>query len=478
MRTMKKQAELIGTIESLLQSVDVPEKRAESNTEAGGYQGASTHPVTKVDDRTDDAVEGARSKENTEDVKDEPNRGKTVDETKPGPGAGQDSVQTNIGITSKATGEDSGAETDSTKPGKEDGGTFQGSSTHPARTDNDQIDGHKWSADIRSLRQLCKQAEDIGNDLCATIAAQADTTIKKRAEQMTTISLNSAGDSTASGQKDPKAGGITGPDGAPITNDKVDSKVNAKKSADQAAQAGYDLAGVFADFDIGTEDKQAADAMVIDTIGNIILTAHRRAEKCAAFYQAHFDPRNQKVAEGEEPPMDAAPSDGGEAPAEGGGGPDEAALLELLQGGEGMGGEEALGGMAGGGEGGGDPAAGGEGGGEGDLAALEQVLQELGITPEELEQMIMEQQAGGGGGDPMAGGGDPMAAAGGAGGAGGGDPMAAMAGGAGGAGGMGGGAPVAKAAAARRPIQKKAVDRRKVAAMHSVVREIVARSQS
>ena len=86
--SMTKKANVIGAIEQLLQSVDAEsEKSAEANTEAGGFQGGTTHPVKDVEDRTDDAEEGARSAENTDDVKTEPNRGQSVDETAPGPWA-------------------------------------------------------------------------------------------------------------------------------------------------------------------------------------------------------------------------------------------------------------------------------------------------------------------------------------------------------------------------------------------------------
>src|SRR5687768_7765790 len=110
--SMNKKANLVGTIESLLKAVGAEStKTAEAYTEAGSYQGGTTHPVKEVDDRCEAASEGARSAENVDDVKNEPNRGAVVDNASEGPGEGQDSVQMNIGITSKATGEDSSAET-------------------------------------------------------------------------------------------------------------------------------------------------------------------------------------------------------------------------------------------------------------------------------------------------------------------------------------------------------------------------------
>jgi hypothetical protein len=128
---MHKKATLIGTIDELLKQVGSNEKsaskKAEANTEAGGYMGETTHPTKSVDDSTDAASEGARSSENTEDAKSEPNRGQPVDSVPESRSVDQNSVQMDIGITSKATGEDSAAETDSAKAGKDDPG-----STHPA----------------------------------------------------------------------------------------------------------------------------------------------------------------------------------------------------------------------------------------------------------------------------------------------------------------------------------------------------------
>jgi hypothetical protein len=510
--SMHKRAEIIGTIESLLKEVggstkSAAAKKSEAYTEAGGLQGATTHPVKDVDDRCEAASEGARSAENVDDVKNEPNRGAVVDKAQEGPGAGQDSVQTNVGITSKATGEDSSSETDSAKDGKQDGNT-----SHPARADNDELDGHKYAS---ALNELIKKAEKLGENLCAWIAT--NTEVKKSEE-------------SAAGSTNSQAGGVGVADGPITTEGKVEAKSDgggntAAKStiSEKVGQAGYDLAGIFANTEIPLEDKVATDKMVVDDLSFVIETALRRAEKCAQFYAAHFDPRNQKRAEGEEEGKSegsegsdgsegdpsAAGGDplagggGGDAGAGGGGGPspeEEALLMQLLQGGEGMGAEGAMGEMGGGGGEGGDPLAGGGAGAGGDPMAA---MGGGGAPP------------GGGGGDPMAamggaGGGDPMAAMGGGGAGappGGGDPMAAMGGG-GGAGGAGGIDPAMlqqilaelgidpsqlqqkisasrkqaaqkKAAAKKTKWQPKtAADREKYARMKQVITEITGRSRA
>jgi hypothetical protein len=343
-------------------------------------------------------------------------------------------------MTSKATGEDPSAETDSAKGGKDDPG-----SSHPARTDNDSLDGHKYASNLEALNALCKKAEALGEQICAYIATNANPT--KRAE------------GSAAGSTNCQAGGIGVKDGPVTTEGKVEAKRDGAPTVtgncgDKAAQAGYDLAGIFANLDVATQDKQAADRMVVDGLQQVIATAIRRAEKCAEFYAAHFDPRNQKLAEGEDSgksdeseraksdESDSGGSSGAAPDASGGGaGPtpeEEALLMKLLSGGQGMGGDDALAGMAGGdgdaddlggmggdpsgggmppggdpmgggmppgGDpsmgggmppgGGGDPMGGAGGGmppggagGEVDPAMLQQILAELGVSPEQVQGKV------------------------------------------------------------------------------------------
>jgi hypothetical protein len=353
MTKMQKQAHLLGSIEDLLKQAAVEdEKTAEANTEPGSQGGSTTHPVKDVDDGTETAQEGARSSENESDVKEDQGPA-GVDNTAEGPGAGQDSVQMDVGITTKATGEDSATENDF-KPGKDDPG-----SSHPARTDNDSLDGLKYSADFSAVQDLCKQAEAAGVAYISSVTWDSQDQAKR-------------------------AAAVTGNEAAPV--------VESKEASEEAAQAGYDLANVFANIDLPVEDKQAADQMVVDTLSNVVGLASNRAEKTAAFLQSHFDNlQKQSEGEGEEsppflegeggeegppPPQEEGgdpsmmmPEEGGEA-----GGSEEEQLLQLLAGGNEMGGDEALGSMVGeemGGElpeGGGDPMAGG--GGEESLAAL------------------------------------------------------------------------------------------------------------
>jgi len=305
----------MGAVEELLAQVGA-EKSAAANTEAGGYQGSTTHPVKDVDDRTDDAQTGARSSENAADVKED--QGKPgVDAAAAGTPGGQDSVQLNVGITSKATGEDPGVE-DAYKGEKDDDGR-DGSSTHPARTDNSALDGHKYASALLDIEQLLKQAEQAGKDFLAAVAVEAEGETRKHAEQVLSASAKPSGNGES-------------------------------RAAD--ARSAYDLAGVFMGMGVPEEDQKAASVAVVDLLSEVIRTADVRAEKTAAFYRkwAEKQAAAAKKADhdeetGEEEEGDAAAA--GDPAASGG--EEEDAILQMLAGGGDMGAEEAAGGMAGGG---------------------------------------------------------------------------------------------------------------------------------
>lgn len=399
------QSGLINQIQNLLQVVG-SQKSAEANTEAGGYQGGTTHPVKNVDDGTQEAAEGSRSSENESDVKED--QGKPgVDSTSPGAGSGQDAQQSDVGMTSKATGEDPSAETESAKGGKEDGGTYFGSSTHPARTDNDSLDGGKYASDTEHFAALCKQAQDLGNSLIAAIAASTHTT-NKAAE-------SGAGD---------KVG---------LKNEKASAPANDKAAADAGKQAA-DLAAAQA---LDAERQQLIASRVYDTIKFAEERAIKLHHAMSAYEKqsremAQSRARGKRAEEQGDGDNDSDDEDGGagakgdegkshDAPpahhGEHGGGGDDAALMSLLQGGDQMDAGGALQGMSGGMDAGAGGASGGHGvpgaggpvegdmghgsgeiGGD-DLAMLSHLLDSLGIKPEQLVQLLTS-GAGGAGAAP------------------------------------------------------------------------------
>lgn len=346
------------SIDRFLQEVAATEKRAaEAHTEPGSVGGPTTHPVKNVDDSTEEATEGARSAENTADVK--ADQGKpSVDSTPEGvadkkavdgkseggsinpPGtASQDQLQ--IGTKKEPTGEDPAVETSSAKAEKEDAaGGRLGNTSHPARTNNSELDGYKYAE--MPIEQLAKVAADMGNNLLASLA-----NLQKQAELVGNqhkLDVNGNGKLEGSDFKALRNGDKKDED-----HEEDDDE---KEAADLAGQAGWELAGLLS----GNFDKKAADSLVQHTLEEIIKTASEDADKVAEFL-INYQDELAKKAEGEMPA-----------------GVDPAAMM----GGAPMGGDEAA--MADAMGGGAPPAEGGD-----DVAQLAAVLEQLGISPEELE---------------------------------------------------------------------------------------------
>ena len=418
MTTATKQASVVQTVESFLRQVDAQTKTAATpRSEPGDYEGATSHPVKNVDDRLEAAPEGFRSSENTKDVK-EQEGAIGVDSASESINKGQDEQNINIGTHQSATGEDSKVETGSAKPGKEDGGTRNGKTSHPARTDNDSLDGSKYSA-ARNVLDLVKKAHEPGQTLIARIAAEAHGAIQQKAATVA------------------QAQGV-----------KPEAIEAAKTAATQAQQAGTELANMAV-----FQDKQAQDATVVEKLAFTIQDGRRMAEKVAEYVTAlaqgvkqaeepedTSDKPKDKGDDSSDPSEGSSPDDAAGAMGPGGGGGDDDALIQaLLGGGDGgqgggadaaamgggasdagpMGGGDQGGmpGMAGGAPGGdagggmpgapmgdmggapgagGPPGAGGGMGGDIDpqqLQMLAQALQEAGITPEQLEQAVAAKAA-------------------------------------------------------------------------------------
>ena len=369
----------MATIDQFLQKVGSVKMAEDPLSEPGSIGGETSHPVKNVDDRLQTAQEGSRSSENSEDVKEDQgapsventpeakaasarlnaNRRAKGQQKRAEGGAGMragsaaDDAEESV-LNVQPTGEDPANETDSAKGGKEDPG-----SSHPARTDNDSLDGHKYAFDNNTpLEKMASMFKDLGESLCAQIAWMSNN------PQTQQQAMKQAG-AQAQGYDDSYL----------------------------AAQAGWELAGLIN----GTLDKAAADRMVEGAIEDIIKTASDDADRTAAYFD-HYFPQLFKQAEGEGGglPLEAdGPPPGGE----GGGGPSEEELMAMLGGG-----------APAGGEGGGPPGAGGPPGSGGEApeeeaAQLAQVLEQLGVTPEELEAAMAEEAADGGpppGGDQMA----------------------------------------------------------------------------
>jgi hypothetical protein len=358
------------SIDRFLREVAATEKRAaEAHTEPGSVGGPTTHPVKNVDDSTEEATEGSRSAENTADVK--ADQGKpSVDSTPEGvadkkavdgksesgsinpPGtASQDQLQ--IGTKKEPTGEDPSVETSSAKAEKEDAaGGRLGNTTHPARTNNSELDGYKYAE--MPVEQLAKVAADMGNRLLAELA-----NLQKQAELVGgqhKLDVNNNGKIDGSDLSSLRNGGKK-------EEAEEDDDDDEKEAADLAGQAGWELAGLLS----GNFDKKAADSLVQHTLEEIIKTASEDADKVAEFLISYQDELSKK-AEGEMPAgVDPAAMMAG--PPMGGG--EDAAMADAMAGGA-------------------PPA--GEGGD--DIAQLAAVLEQLGISPEELEAAMAGGNAG------------------------------------------------------------------------------------
>jgi hypothetical protein len=377
----------LGTINEFLEKVGEEEKAAlgsdgpTATSEPGSQGGETEHPVKNVDDRLEQPADtGDRFAENSSDAKsDDTGQGApSVDNTSEAKAkvagakqAGNDEGaaaddQLQIGTNVQATGDDPSNETSSTKNTKEDDG-YEGSSSHPARTDNDEIDGHKYARDLSgmSLEKLAGLMQDAGNDLCATIAVGAD---GQQKQAMKTVESEQGSTHKV----------CPGCGGAPCRcGDK-----EAAARAELAQQAGWDLAGLLT----GDMDKQAADRMVHETISGIIKQASDDADNVIE-YLTHY--AQTKRAMEDDAMAGAAEAEEESGPMGGEGPPPEAG---------GEGGEDAMAAALGGGAP--PPDAGGAPGGE-DPEALLQLLAQLGIPPEQLIQLL-QQEGGAEGG--MAGG--------------------------------------------------------------------------
>jgi len=385
----------IATIDQFVKSVGqiktASEKAADGTTplsEPGSIGGETSHPVKRVDDRLDKAKTGKRSEENSKDVKADQGpasvEGRPEASTKSAsifgalssfaksaeggavsqPGSAEDD---HISTTTKVapTGEDPAHETNSAKAGKEDkeqGG--MGGTSHPANTENDSLDGHKYAND--NLEKLASDMRNMGNTLLAQIHDIY----------------------TSQGLRAPAAATKQASYGQ---QNQIDPQL--------AYYAGNELAGLISGKGL---NKQAVDTMVHSALTEVIKTA---ADDADAFIQ-YATAFTKRALEEAEPPMGGGmppggdPSMGGGMPPGGGGG-----MPPVGDGGGAEGGDDhaMLAALGGGADAGGGDMGGAEGGQDAEVMQLASALEEMGVTPEELEAAMQEHAAGGGAGGGDAG---------------------------------------------------------------------------
>ena len=340
----------------------------------GGYQGASSHPTTSADNGVQNAATGARASEYESDIKQQQGA-LSVDNTPEMSQEGrQDDVQTNIGVSAKATGEDPSNEKDF-KGDKDDPGT-----SSPVKAN----DGEKYSA--VTFKEARERAGTLGNDILANLinfgtsklnnekAAEMPAFLKEKKEEHAADKSAPKGELKGDQHKldTDHDGKIEGSDLAALRN-------GDKKEA--AFKAGYELAA-----HLGL-DKEAAEASVRDVCANTVREADEMADLFIGFLTskaAAADPTDE-AAEGEDhsSPADAA-SGASDAPAA------DAAPAGL----EAMMGAEA----------GPMPEAAGEPSEDEAVQELAMALEELGIPPEALLQALSGAGGGEMGGAEMGGG--------------------------------------------------------------------------
>lgn len=260
-------AQYFEQLNEFMQEVAAEKTAAHANTEAGGHAGQSSHPSTGVDDHTADASEGARSAENSADVKGDID-GKSPDDISEGDaGPAQDKRQLNMGTQQSATGEDPSVENDF-KGDKDDPGT-----SHPA----DTSDGEKFG----SLERACTHASfgqaktaalELGNDILADFAngfGFGEVQYQKKAN--------------APLAQQPHA--VRQPAAPPVVK-----QAAVAPAVQQAADAGYQLASVLgmeklseeqrAELTINETIKEAS--LDADLVGSYLCTLAHEAEKSAS----------------------------------------------------------------------------------------------------------------------------------------------------------------------------------------------------
>jgi hypothetical protein len=327
----------------------------------GGYQGASSHPTTSADNGVQNASTGARASEYEADVKKQQGA-LAVDNTPEMSQEGrQDEVQTNIGVSAKATGEDPSNEKDF-KGDKDDPGT-----SSPVKAN----DGEKYSS--VTFKEARDRAGTLGNDILANLinfgaskltnekAAEMPAFLKKKTEEKSEEKSESTGELKGDQHKldTDNDGKIEGSDLAALRSDKA-----------AAFKAGYELAA-----HLGM-DKAAAEASVREVCANTIREADEMADLFIGFVNskaAAADP-TEEAAEGEDhsAPEDAA-SGMSDAPADDAAAGGAPAGLEAMMGAEGGPAPEA---------------AGGEPSEDEAVQELAMALEELGIPPEALLQAL------------------------------------------------------------------------------------------
>lgn len=152
---------LFASLRNLTEAVGHYKSAAGNPPDPGSIGGATSHPVANLDNGCSPVTTGSRASEYESDIKKDQGAPGVDSVAELSVGNEQDSVQMNIGMTSKATGEDPAVE-DAYKGGKDDPG-----SESAARTDNSSLDGKKYAK--HTFADMRKAASDVSNLVMADI---------------------------------------------------------------------------------------------------------------------------------------------------------------------------------------------------------------------------------------------------------------------------------------------------------------------
>ena len=324
-------------------------KRAEANTETTAQGGPTTHPSKNQDDNTVPATEGKRSQENTGDVKDKVPAGGVDSSSDKGPD--QADQQHNIGITSAATGEDPANE-DNYKEKKDDPGT-----THAAKAG----EGEKYSS--LSFGELRKLASSKGNDILSEIIKAAEEMKAEEKHEETETPDEEKVEEEAKAKA--KAEGV------------LDAKGQFTSKEKEAAAAGA-AAATLSEADQAAIIKNA-HAAIVGSIESTITDGLEKAAMVGAYLQSFYKAAAEGEAAGgaseagESPEHESAETPAEEASEEGGMEVDPAMLAQ-------MSGQEAA-------------PMGAEPSTDDAVQELLMALQEQGVDPDQLLQMVQGGEA-------------------------------------------------------------------------------------
>ena len=342
-------------------------KRAEANTETTAQGGPTSHPSKNEDDGTTPATDGARSKENTGDVKKMIPTGGVDAASDDTPS--QEDQQYDVGIGSTSTGEDPSNE-DNYKSEKEDPGT-----THPATTD-----GEKYSS--LHFGQLRKLAAYKANDILSDIVKRAEEECEEDEYEDKEESKKKDDDNEDSESDQEEVEEMAKEEAKEAGY--IDSRGRLTSMGKVAAAAGEAAATLTNDQN--HELVKQAQASVAGSIEHTIADGLEKAAMVGAYLQSFY----KAAAEGEAAGGEGDSQPQGEAPQDGSGMEMDPSMLSQ------MAGEESA-------PQGGPPEGQQQ---EGDaIQELLMALQEQGIEPEQLLQMIQSGALGGAGGE---GGAPPM----------------------------------------------------------------------